>query len=565
MSRGRIAVLSMVLAGLLTMVAPALASARTAYVTGIDQFSTGPYVVPVNLAAGTTGAEIELPGGGEGGGGRVAITPDGKRAFVADSNTGQVVPIDVATNTAGTPIDVGFGPYAVAITPNGQRAYVTNSSDNTVTPIDLTTNTALSPIPVGSFPRGIAITPDGARAYVANLFSDSVSVIDLATNTVLTTIAVGSFPSGVAVTPDGKRAYVSEGSSGTTPIDVATNTAGSPISGAIGGAIAITPNGQRAYTTNENGFSVPIDLAAATAGAQITIPGSPSDIAILPNGSRAYLPAPGTNDQLVPIDLSTDLALSGFPVGEGPEGIAIVPNQPPHAAFGSAPAAPAPGSSVAFDASGSTDPDDNPDGTVVRYDWDFGDGTTAVNAGPKPTHTYAKDGTYQVTLTVTDDEGCSTAFVFTGQTAYCNGSSVARVTHQVVVAGSCPRVEGTASSFVPKLRSHHVVPGVRVRLTVNAPAHLDIKAKLLWSEDGEEHRVNLGELSVNVNRWRRIRLPIPTGLQQELPLGAPVKVKLRIHATPRNGSACAGNVTRPTLRVHVVKVIPSAVQSKRSR
>jgi PKD repeat protein len=56
---------------------------------------------------------------------------------------------------------------------------------------------------------------------------------------------------------------------------------------------------------------------------------------------------------------------------------------------------------VNFDGSGSTDPD----GDIVRYDWDFGDGNTAMNGGPTPSNTYARDGAYQVALTVTDDIG----------------------------------------------------------------------------------------------------------------------------------------------------------------
>ncbi|MDX1755693.1 MAG: S8 family serine peptidase [Marinobacter sp.] len=51
-----------------------------------------------------------------------------------------------------------------------------------------------------------------------------------------------------------------------------------------------------------------------------------------------------------------------------------------------------------FDAGGSNDSD----GTLTRYDWDFGDGTLA--SGVNASHTYATDGTYTVTLTVTDDD-----------------------------------------------------------------------------------------------------------------------------------------------------------------
>lgn len=59
---------------------------------------------------------------------------------------------------------------------------------------------------------------------------------------------------------------------------------------------------------------------------------------------------------------------------------------------------------VTFDASASTD-NDTVNGTgIVRYDWSFGDGTTASTTAATVTHTYATAGTYRVSLTVTDDD-----------------------------------------------------------------------------------------------------------------------------------------------------------------
>jgi len=54
---------------------------------------------------------------------------------------------------------------------------------------------------------------------------------------------------------------------------------------------------------------------------------------------------------------------------------------------------------VLFDASDSYDPD----GTIVDYFWDFGDGSYA--SGKIVTHRYATTGTFTVTLNVTDDGG----------------------------------------------------------------------------------------------------------------------------------------------------------------
>ena len=54
---------------------------------------------------------------------------------------------------------------------------------------------------------------------------------------------------------------------------------------------------------------------------------------------------------------------------------------------------------IAFSSAGSSDPD----GTIVAYSWNFGDGTVSANANPS--HAYTVAGAYTVTLTVTDNDG----------------------------------------------------------------------------------------------------------------------------------------------------------------
>lgn len=77
-------------------------------------------------------------------------------------------------------------------------------------------------------------------------------------------------------------------------------------------------------------------------------------------------------------------------------------NQPPIASLYTSARVLAPGTAVRMDASASTDLD----GRVVTFAWDFGDGQTAE--GPVAQHVFAKPGRFDVTLTLTDDQGATT-------------------------------------------------------------------------------------------------------------------------------------------------------------
>ncbi len=104
-------------------------------------------------------------------------------------------------------------------------------------------------------------------------------------------------------------------------------------------------------------------------------------------GLYFYQSASSTSPQVFDIDNLT----SATP---GPQ----APNQAPTADF----SATATGTSVVFNGTGSTDTD----GVIVSYAWSFGDGQTGT--GATTTHAYpAEDGTYQVTLTVTDNNGAT--------------------------------------------------------------------------------------------------------------------------------------------------------------
>ncbi|QSG15668.1 PKD domain-containing protein [Halapricum desulfuricans] len=84
--------------------------------------------------------------------------------------------------------------------------------------------------------------------------------------------------------------------------------------------------------------------------------------------------------------------------------VPAAPNREPVAAFEYSPEAPGANESITFNASDSYDGD----GNITSYEWDFnGDGSTTTTTEPVINHTYDSGDTYNVTLTVIDDDGAT--------------------------------------------------------------------------------------------------------------------------------------------------------------
>ncbi len=81
--------------------------------------------------------------------------------------------------------------------------------------------------------------------------------------------------------------------------------------------------------------------------------------------------------------------------------IGATANQPPTASFTASSSPALVGQTVTFNGTGSYDPD----GSIVSWSWNFGDGIIA--SGVTPTHAYAAAGTYTITLTVQDNGGAT--------------------------------------------------------------------------------------------------------------------------------------------------------------
>ena len=180
----------------------------------------------------------------------IAITNDGKTAYVVLDNNDTLTKIDLTASTPveGTQIRVGNVPHSVILSPDGKTAYVSNEAGRiatqsdfqeysngtpvvaeyptgatargTISVVDLSTFTVTGSITVGHHPTGMAFW--GRYLLVANVYSDTISVIDTSNNQVVRTIdlglpigvpgenrpAYGAGPNSIAVDPGRNIAYV---------------------------------------------------------------------------------------------------------------------------------------------------------------------------------------------------------------------------------------------------------------------------------------------------------------------------------------------------------------------
>ncbi len=526
----RIGVACLALAALLALCAPA--SARDAYVA-----NSGDGTVSV-IDTGTNAAISTIAVGGEPV--DIAITPDGKRAWVVDAAGGSVSVIDTATRTVVQgPIEVGLAPRGIAITPNGGRAYVTNSGDDTVTVLNTASFGPVGePIPVGKEPDGVAISPDGGAAFVAQRGGD-ISVIDANSATVVDTITDALGPSRLTIGPRGGRAFVTNSaSSSVTAFNPASRTVvGAPISvGTEPAGIASDPSGSFAYAASPvESTLTQIDAGiGAPIGAPLEFPGA-NGVAIAADGLRGYVTNGGGSSVSV-LDTNRSLAAGAITVGTKPVAVSVVPNQGPAASFWVSPSQRRAKKRLTFHASGSTDPD----GKIANYAWDFGDRGRAEGPQPTRAHSYRKRGIYYVTLRVTDDEGCSTETVFTGQTASCNGNAAATITLPIKVldaTGPRLRLAGAEHQRLRKVVVRARCPQVACSLRAGGVVITAVE------DAGRKvrHLRRLGQdAAPSLTRsWRRLVLRLPGGARaaagRALLLGGVAKARIAVSARSRAG------------------------------
>jgi YVTN family beta-propeller protein len=173
----------------------------------------------------------------------VSLT-DAKRTQPSDSvssssasiaNNVTISVYDTALERIVKAIDVGLHPSAMALSPNGRRLYVANGNSDSVSVIDTTSDSVESTIDVrpessaarGSAPNALAVGPDGETLYVANAGNNAIALLQPGQHDpVRGFIPVGWFPTALALTKTGDRLLVGNGYGFGSIAPAASGTAG---------------------------------------------------------------------------------------------------------------------------------------------------------------------------------------------------------------------------------------------------------------------------------------------------------------------------------------------------
>lgn len=129
----------------------------------------------------------------------VAITPDGKSAYVADEVAARVLVVGTSSGKA-TAVPVGEGPFDTAIGPDGRFAYSAVLGPGNVSVIDIGNHRVAATIalgPPGTDPFNLEVTDEAI--YVTNQGAGTLTVIDPHSHKVVATVTLGDSPYGVAV------------------------------------------------------------------------------------------------------------------------------------------------------------------------------------------------------------------------------------------------------------------------------------------------------------------------------------------------------------------------------
>jgi YVTN family beta-propeller protein len=255
----------------------------------------------------------------------VAVTPDGRMAFVASPSEGISV-IDVPAMKELRRVNVGAFSAPHDVLYAGGKLYFTAEGYKTIGRYDPTANTVEWMLGIGQDGTHLLVlAKDQQTMWVPNRGSNSISVIDAVAGGPpkfkTTAIPVpGKTPEGLDLSPDGRELWTAtRGDGGVSIIDTTTRKVTQSFNLKLTDAnrLKFTPDGKVLILDGGTGTLIVLDAASRKEIKRLKVASRDTGdggVFVMPDGSRAYL---GLRDDhsVVVIDLKTLEIESRFAMG----------------------------------------------------------------------------------------------------------------------------------------------------------------------------------------------------------------------------------------------------------
>ncbi len=137
----------------------------------------------------------------------IALSPDGKAFYLADSAAGGLWVLDGRAERVLRFVPTGAGAHGVSLERSASRMFVSNHDAGSVSVLDAYTADVLDTwrIPDGGGPDAGAVTADGSQLWLTSQDRDEIYVFSISTGTLLRRFPVGRGPHGLTVWPQPGR------------------------------------------------------------------------------------------------------------------------------------------------------------------------------------------------------------------------------------------------------------------------------------------------------------------------------------------------------------------------
>jgi YVTN family beta-propeller protein len=136
------------------------------------------------------------------------FSADGSFALASCEFAGEMVEVDLRTETVTQYVHVGGSPQDVKLSPDGNIFYVANRTLGGVQLIDARTMRLIGFIRTGLDAHGLYVSRNTKDLYVTDRAGEAITVIDFATRKVIATWKVPGTPDMGNVSPDGSLLWV---------------------------------------------------------------------------------------------------------------------------------------------------------------------------------------------------------------------------------------------------------------------------------------------------------------------------------------------------------------------